>query len=669
MESGNENQNNVASEHQADDDETLTSDEISRRRLNSDVWVDFDMLPLGPDKKQRCKCKKCGTTYACPSTYGTGNLHKHLLKCKRRDTRDIGQLLVTREHGSIALGTKTFDQDTFRELLNAAIVMHCQPYQFVEFEGFRAVFRYLNENVQTISRNTCKSDVHKLYNREKERLKYMLQSCPGRISLTSDLWSSMISDGYLSLTAHFLDKDWILQKRVLNYSIMPPPHTAVNLTDKIYSLLCEWGIEHKVFAVTLDNASANICFINLLISRMNIRNLLVSNGDYVHIKCCAHILNLVVQEGLKVIPNCLEHIRMSIKYLKGSSMRKMKFIECVNIMAIDLKKGLRQDCSTRWNSTFVMLDGALYYRRAFTHLALADSDYTFCPSPDEWDNAEKICKFLSVFFEITQLFSGSKYPTSNLYFPLVAIAHLTLKDKLNCEDEFISSMAGKMYEKFKKYWADFSTILAIACILDPRYKLSCVDFFYKKFYGADSYQFRELKSKLFLLFNGYSAKSSSSSASTSTQKQSDFNRCENLFANEAEDVMKELDEYELDESVLSARKTQLELYLEEPKVDRKANLDILAFWKGNQFRYPELSAMACDILSIPITTVASEAAFSVGGRVLNKYRTTLLPENAETLICARDWLYGEKATAELKIEEICEDILNLNLNMDGGSTS
>ena len=107
-------------------------------------------------------------------------------------------------------------------------------------------------------------------------------------------------------------------------------------------------------------------------------------------------------------------------------------------------------------------------------------------------------------------------------------------------------------------------------------------------------------------------------------------------------MLQELDEYENDESFISTKKTQLELYLEEPKFDRKANLNVLDFWKGNRFRYPELAAMACDILSIPITTVASESAFSAGGRVLNKYRTSLLPQNAESLICARDWLYGEK---------------------------
>jgi hypothetical protein len=83
----------------------------------------------------------------------------------------------------------------------------------------------------------------------------------------------------------------------------------------------------------------------------------------------------------------------------------------------------------------------------------------------------------------------------------------------------------------------------------------------------------------------------------------------------------------------------LELYLDEPKyLEKNTTFDILSFWKGNEFRYPQVAAMA----RISISTVASESTFSIGGRVIDQYRNSLKPDIIEALVCTRDWLYGEQ---------------------------
>ena len=52
-------------------------------------------------------------------------------------------------------------------------------------------------------------------------------------------------------------------------------------------------------------------------------------------------------------------------------------------------------------------------------------------------------------------------------------------------------------------------------------------------------------------------------------------------------------------------KTELQLYLDEPRLKRDTNIDVLDFWKTNQGRYPALASMARDILTVYVSIVAS----------------------------------------------------------------
>ena len=66
------------------------------------------------------------------------------------------------------------------------------------------------------------------------------------------------------------------------------------------------------------------------------------------------------------------------------------------------------------------------------------------------------------------------------------------------------------------------------------------------------------------------------------------------------------------------KKSQLDLYLKEPRLNKKKNskLEVLSWWKEHYNRFPELSLMARDLMSIPITTIVFESSFSTGKKFL-----------------------------------------------------
>ncbi|KZV39972.1 zinc finger BED domain-containing protein RICESLEEPER 2-like, partial [Dorcoceras hygrometricum] len=237
-----------------------------------------------------------------------------------------------------------------------------------------------------------------------------------KVSLTTDMWKSKNQNiKYMIVTEHWINSEWKLQKRVLGFLHIPPPRRDHQISDAIFKCVKYWGIQNKVFSISVDNASNNDSAIRLLKDNFSRAGNLLGEEKLFYVGCCAHVLNLMVQDGLTEIMDITQKIRESVYDINRSYGRIILFSEIVQQLRLPGKK-LIHDCRTRWNSTYEMLSCALKFREVFPQFAERDAHYDCCPNLEDWEKVEKVCSILQYFWSATQIISGSEYPTSNLFF-------------------------------------------------------------------------------------------------------------------------------------------------------------------------------------------------------------------------------------------------------------
>lgn len=89
--------------------------------------------------------------------------------------------------------------------------MHENPLSMVDHLGFRWFVSGLNPDFRMISWNTLRSDILTMFDNENSSLRKLLEVNQGRIAVTTDMWTaSNKKKGYMAMTAHFVDDEWIL---------------------------------------------------------------------------------------------------------------------------------------------------------------------------------------------------------------------------------------------------------------------------------------------------------------------------------------------------------------------------------------------------------------------------------------------------------------------------
>ena len=75
---------------------------------------------------------------------------------------------------------------------------------------------------------------------------------------TTDLWSSITSELYLSYTIHYINQNWIMCSKCLQTHYMPEAHTGSNLHDALTSSLDQWNLNAEKQVAITTNSGVNI---------------------------------------------------------------------------------------------------------------------------------------------------------------------------------------------------------------------------------------------------------------------------------------------------------------------------------------------------------------------------------------------------------------------------
>ncbi|KAJ9542242.1 hypothetical protein OSB04_028748 [Centaurea solstitialis] len=589
---------------------TNANNEQPKKKLKSIVRNHFEQVYVDGVRRY-AKCNYCNKKLTGRATDGTKHLKDHFKTCPRRVTRDIRQQILVQDQkaldGKASLSKYFFNGELSRDDLAKMIVVHDYPLSMVEHYYFRKYSEGLQPFFKVPCRKTTKSDIMKIYEKQRGYTLHGLEENESRIALTSDMWTaSNQMKGYMAITAHYIDAKWSLQNRIISFIHVSSPHTAEALSQAMMECLLDWNIDNKLSTLTVDNCSTNDAIIDRLLGTLSSSSLMLK-GKIFHMRCCAHIINIIVQDGFSIIKGAIENVRDSVAFWTGSSKRVQEFILCARQLNIKCEKELALDCKTRWNSVYIMLNVALEYKNVFNRLSKKEISYVCLPSEDQWAMASIVCEKLKVFYRVTEKFSGTLYPTSNIFFPLVCEIKVSLLSWKSSPHEVIRNMTSSMLLKFNKYWSVIHEVMSVAIVLDPRYKLKLINYFFPKIYGDEAKsEVMRIRNLCVELFEDYKKKYVNNQG-TSWKGQSStsaFDVAEKLLPNEE-------------------------------------GFDILMWWRCNGSKFPILQKIAKDILAIPISSVASESAFSMCGNKLTKQRSRLHPKTIAALMCTQNWLRKE----------------------------
>ncbi|KAK8676137.1 hypothetical protein V6N13_034191 [Hibiscus sabdariffa] len=209
----------------------LTSNKIVRKKQQprAACWNHFSKF-VTEGGENRARCIHCDNTYSMEIEGSTTNLNNHLKTCLKEPQGNIVDLKQSElafakttsdpESETTTLSTWKFDANAIRKALIHMIIVDELPFRIVDGEGFKVFLSIACPRYHLPSRYTVRRDCLNLFKSMKRSMKNSFGKDTSKICLTTDTWTSLQRVSYMVLTAHWIEDEWMLQKRIINFFLI-----------------------------------------------------------------------------------------------------------------------------------------------------------------------------------------------------------------------------------------------------------------------------------------------------------------------------------------------------------------------------------------------------------------------------------------------------------------
>lgn len=473
------------------------------------------------------------------------------------------------------------------------------PFSIVDDNEFKKIVEMLNPGYKLPSRKTLTNSLLPIVCSDLlEKVKAMVNNAKA-LSVTCDGWTNINNVSFYALTAHFFDDHSGLQTCLLECSEFSESHTASNIATWIDQVLKKYSIGYKVCAVVTDNA-ANI---KAAVQELNLR----------HIPCYAHSLNLIVQSSITAsISDVVGKVKLLVQFFKKSSSALAKLTD----MQVSLNKEklkLKQDVSTRWNSTYDMLERVLKNKEPLiSTLALLGNTTVGNLSQEEWGIVQHAVQLLEVFNDVTKEISAETNVTLSKTTVLSRLMSKKVKHYLVSNTQLpekIKLLCKSLLEGLSKRFGDREShdLIAQSTILDPRFKS-------KAFGDENKYKsaYYDLIRKVKVAIQAHA------SGEVETRVEPLPNTPSSSIWDEFDEAVSHL---RGKQDPTAEATVEIDKYLNEPYLPRTS--DPLKWWEARKYTYPNVHSMVLKRLCIPATSVPCERVFSKAGQIYTDRRNRL----------------------------------------------